>query len=254
MKNAQYVLTGLILSGVLVASVLLVKKNQHLAVVKVSSGDSKSKGSAQAPIQMVEYSDFQCPACARAETSIEKIMSDPDFKDKIHFVYRHFPLSGHRWSGLAHQAAECANEQGKFWGYHKKLYGEQAIWSVLDNPTENFIRYAKDSDLSIESFGFCLANPEIHQKIMREKKKGEDLQIQSTPTFFVNGERLVGPVELEIKGPEMIRKILGLPPKPETVKASPSPSSSPESSASPAIPAAVASPAPALSVSASPSS
>ncbi len=230
MKNSRYVLTGMILIGVLVAAVLLVKKNQPESAATVSPADLKTKGPKAAPIQIVEYSDFECPACARAEASVQKVMADPAFSGKIRFVYRHFPLSGHRWSGLAHQAAECANEQRKFWEYHDKLYADQSIWSQMENPTENFIRYAKELNLTMENFGFCLANPEIHHRIMEEKKTGEDLQIRSTPTFFVNGERLVGPLELEMRAPDMIRKMLGIEPVPPAV---PEPAAIPSTESSP---------------------
>lgn len=255
MKNTRYLLTGLIMIGLLVAAVLLVKKNHPATSVNVSTSDSKTKGPKSAPVQIVEYSDFQCPACARVESSITKVLAEPAFAGKIHFVYRHFPLSGHRWSGLAHQAAECANEQGKFWEYHDKLYQEQPLWSELENPTEEILRYAREMNLRMELFGFCLANPEVHQRIMKEKSMGDDLQLRSTPTFFINGERVVGPVEFEMRAPEMIRKILGIvPTSAQSPALDAAPVASLVSTAVQAIPAAVSTAvAPAPAASASPS-
>lgn len=210
MKNIRYGLTGIILTGVLVGAVLLVRENNPASSSAPLAQDSKSIGPKTAPIQIIEYSDFQCPACARAKSALDQVMALPEFAGKIHFIYRHFPLSGHRWSGLAHQSAECAHEQGEFWKYHDALYASQAQWSALENPTESFLQIGKQLNLKMESFAFCLANPEIHHRVMAEKKKGEEAQIRSTPTFFINGERLVGPMEFEMRAPEIIRKKLGL--------------------------------------------
>lgn len=258
MKNTRYLLTGMIMIGLLVAAVLLIKKYQPASSVRVSSSDLKTKGPKNAPVQLVEYSDFQCPACARVEPLIKKLLEEPEFAGKIHFVYRHFPLSGHRWSGLAHQAAECANEQGQFWNYHDKLYKHQASWAELENPAEEFIRYAKELHFKMESFGFCLANPEIHQRVMKEKKMGDELQLRSTPTFFINGERVVGPVELEMRAPGIIRKLLGIEPSPVPPAETAVPAAAPSAaviplaspSALPVIPVVIPSASPSPEVSA----
>lgn len=215
MKKAKYFLTGVILTGLLTAGILLIQKSRPPVVFSnIESGtDSKSKGPLEAPVRIVEYSDFQCPACRMAEPVITKIMSD--YPGKVYFVFRHFPLSGHRWSAMAHQAVECANREGKFWPYHDRVYAQQAQWAAMANPSEAFLSYAKELGMSIDAFASCMANEKVRSEIMEEKQKGEALKVESTPTFFVNGERVVGAVELQKKGIPLIRKTLGLPELPE---------------------------------------
>lgn len=212
MKSSRYLLTGVLILGISVAAVLILKKNQPVSHVKTNKADQKTMGSPEAPVQMVEYSDFQCPACGYAELILHRFFNQPEYKDKIYFVYRHFPLPGHSRASLAHQAAECANEQGRFWDFHKLLYEEQKKWSESSESTALMLEYAKQLNLSMDAFAICLANPEIYNRIQQEKKKGEDLQIRSTPTFFINGERVVGPMELNNRGENLIRKILNLEP------------------------------------------
>ena len=140
--NSRYLLTGIILVAVLTGTVFFVKKNRMPTEISHESSDSKVKGPLDAPIQIVEYSDFQCPAYQKSEEPLHKILDS--YPDKIRFVFRHFPLQGHRWSGIAHQAAECSNKFGYFWEYHDRLYAEQAQWSVSPDPTQTFLEYARD--------------------------------------------------------------------------------------------------------------
>lgn len=213
-QKSRYVLIGCVIVLILAAGVLILKKNHKHQQVKPESASAggRSLGPVDAPVHLIEYSDFQCPACRMAEPFIQKILNDPEYKGKIRFTYKHFPLSGHQWSGPAHQAAECANRAGKFWQFHDKLYEEQQKWSAMSNPIEAFLTYAKDLHLPGESFILCLANPQVQAEIVEEKNEGMDLQIRSTPTFFIGDERYVGPFELENRGRKKIREILGLPP------------------------------------------
>lgn len=222
MKKIRYGLTGGVVLVILVCAVYGVRKIRPAGPVAVLASDQKIKGPVSAPIQIVEYSDFQCPACQRASLTVKELFSNPEYDGKVRIIFRHFPLPGHRWAGLAHQAAECANQQGKFWEMHDRLYAEQAAWSVLNDPIETFFRYAKDLNLPLETFGACLTDAKVRDEVLDDKRKGENLRVNSTPTFFINGERYVGPVEFQTKGIEVIRKTLGLP----TPVPSPSPSAS----------------------------
>ena len=225
--NSRYVLVGIILAVALAAGVVVFKKQRHVEPPKrIEEEGLKSKGPVDAPVQIVEYSDFQCPACQLAQAQLDQVMAD--YAGKVRIIFYHFPLPGHLWSGMVHQAAECANRTGKFWPYHDRLYKEQKTWSVSLNPAEFFLNYARDLGLSPDKFAACLADAQTSRHVMAEKARGENLQISSTPTFFINGERVVGPVELREKGINMIRKGLNLPPLPpapktETSQPSPSP-------------------------------
>ena len=220
--SGRYVVIGMVLVGVLVGSVIMVKKIRPTAnITRVEANDFKVKGPANAPVQIVEYADFQCPACQRAQASLQELVNK--YPDKIQVVFRHFPLPGHQWSGFAHQAAECAGRAGRFWDYYDKLFVEQQIWSKSPSPVDMLIYYAREFGLNLDSFGACLADKKVQQSILSEKAKGEAMKITATPTLFVNGERMVGPAEFTARGEAAVRKTLGLPPLP-----TPSPTPTPE--------------------------
>ena len=232
----RYALAGIVLTAALVGGIFLMRKRHSVSSPSQSQADlPKAKGSQNAPVEMIEYSDFQCPACQRAEPTIQKLLEA--HPGKIHFVFRHFPLPGHRWSAVAHQAAECAAQKGKFWEFHDRLYANQPVWAQAPNAVEFFLQYAGELGMNIEPFANCLTDSDINQKVLKDKKSGERLQINSTPTFSMNKERLVGPVELEQKGEEVIRRILGEPPTPAPAltpsPAAPLPSAAPAALSAP---------------------
>ncbi len=190
-----YLLVGLVLAAGLVGAVYFLRSRQPQFVS--SPGDAaRSKGPARAAFEIVEYSDFQCPACQAAQAPLNEILIR--HKEKVRLVFRHFPLAGHRWSGLAHQAAECAARQNKFWGYHDALYRDQKLWSLEGGPPlETFMRYAREETLDLDGFAGCLSNQEVSKKINQEKLTGTGLGVRSTPSFFVNGKLVVGGAALK---------------------------------------------------------
>lgn len=208
--NLKYLAVGAVLTILLVGVIFGARHRQPVTTEAPKQADAfRSKGPVDAPIQIIEYSDFQCPACKNAEGILSKIFAD--YPHQIRLVFRHFPLAMHRWSQPAHQAVECAGAQGKFWPYHDKVFAEQEKWSAEANPTETFLRYAAAMDLNIDQFVACMEDSKVREAIMTSKTKGEFIQVNSTPTFFINGERIVGPRDLENKGIALIRKFLGLP-------------------------------------------
>ncbi len=204
MKN--YIFAGI---TIVVSLFLLVWVGNELQGNGASFGTDarKSRGPARAPIQIIEYSDFQCPACARAQPILDRLLQD--YEGKVRLTFRHFPLAGHKLAKPAHQAAECAARQGQFWAYHDRLYAEQAAWSRLEDPTETFLRYAEALGLNMDKFAVCLASDEVAADIFAEKEEGTAVKIGSTPTFFINDRRFVGSVELDQDGEAFIREVLG---------------------------------------------
>lgn len=194
-----YFLTGIALAGILIAMIFFMRLRRP-AIPSVGAGFERSKGPVEAPIQIIEYSDFQCPACRGAQSTLNEMMTL--HPDQIRLTYQHFPLEGHRWSPLAHQAAECAARQNRFWEYHDRLYSEQSQWSLAaQSPLEEFMRYARETGIDLDLFSRCLVDPSVNQKIREEKSSGSDLGVRSTPTFFVNGKMAVGtkPLQEEIE-------------------------------------------------------
>lgn len=203
-SKLRYGLVGLAFTGLLVGMVF----SMRLAQPKVASlqpDQAKSRGSADALVQIIEFSDFQCPACQGAQAVLTPLLTQ--YPDQIRLTFQHFPIQGHPWSLLAHQASECAARQDRFWVYHDRLYAEQTNWSKSAGvPIEIFMRYAGEAGLGLEEFAACLSDVSVNQKIRDERSAGMGLGIRSTPTFFVNGEMVVGFKDLQAKAEAVLGK------------------------------------------------
>jgi protein-disulfide isomerase len=205
----KYFMTGFLLTVFLVSGVLVYKKNVvSYELPTAFAFDAKTKGSQSPKVTLVEYSDFQCPACKKAMPIVQEFTKK--YQADLQVVYKHFPLSGHQWSSLAHQCAECSASQGKFWEFHDKLFETQDDWSGPEHPGKFFLQYAKDMGLDLDQFVECLSDEKVRQDILKDKESGMNLQVRSTPTFFINEERFVGSIDLEKDGEAFIRKTLGL--------------------------------------------
>ncbi len=153
--------------------------------------EDMANGAQGAKAVLVEYGDFQCPACAQYFVILEQVMKDYGYRAQ--FVFRHFPLrSIHSNAQLASQAAQSAGEQGKFWEYYRLLYANQASWSSLSDPTDTFKGYAGDLQLDIEKFSLDLKSDLIVARVQRDVDSGNTSKVNSTPTFFLNGKQVSG--------------------------------------------------------------
>jgi protein-disulfide isomerase len=117
---------------------------------KVLVAGKNTTGSKAAKVTVVEFADFQCPACGAFHPEMKKILAD--YNGKIYFVYRHFPLPMHKNARAAAQTAEAAAAQGKFWPMYDQLFEKQSEWSEVENPTDLFASYAKNLKLDEEKF------------------------------------------------------------------------------------------------------
>lgn len=148
-----------------------------------------SKGPQDAKITLVEFSDFQCPACKAYWPFIKQ--ASEDFPDDLRVVYRHLPLSSiHPNADAAAKAAEAADLQGKFWEMHDKLFENQDEWAGVDEPKKFFSKYAEEISLDLDKFNSDLESDEITTRINQHKKIAVEESLDSTPTFFLNGELL----------------------------------------------------------------
>lgn len=147
--------------------------------------DSWSEGTSSAKVTLVEFSDFQCPACKAAEPGVESLRSK--YRDQIRFVYRHFPLPAHQFAIDAGVAAEAAGKQGKFWEMHNKLFDISP-----DLTRENIISGAKDLGLNVDEFTKDLDSDVLRQRVLADQSDGNKANVDATPTFFINGTRFVG--------------------------------------------------------------
>ena len=150
----------------------------------------KSKGSATAQVVVEEYADFQCPACRRFfDTTARQLEAEYVSTGKVKFVFRHYAFLGQesRWAA---EAAECANDQGRFWNYYDKLFTEQGGENVGVFSKPNLQRFAAELDLDSISFNQCLSSGKFAAKVQADLTDGANRAVRGTPSVFVNG-RLV---------------------------------------------------------------
>lgn len=167
-------------SAPLANSELLVRADSH----------TTATGVYNYPVTLVEFGDYQCPACGFAEPLVEKLLTD--YGNQIKLVFRHFPLSQHKNALLAAQAAEAAGEQGKFWEMHRLLYTNQSAWGESDQALSFFLQYADQLKLNKETFTNDLQTQKFLSKVQNDQKDGNSLNIDATPTFFMNGKKYAG--------------------------------------------------------------
>lgn len=152
--------------------------------------DAARSGSADAPIEIIEFSDFQCPYCTRGSKTIEEVKAK--YGDKVTVVFRHFPLDFHKEAHLAAQASECAKDQGKFWEYHDVLFANQSALKPAD-----LVNHASTVGLDVEVFNTCLDSGSKKAAVDGDLATGKDVGMTGTPGFYINGEVLSGAQPLE---------------------------------------------------------
>ena len=162
-------------------------KNSQKLEIPVTSEDH-IRGDKNAKLTLVEFSDFQCPACAAIEPLTEKLLKD--YPKDVRLVYKYFPLAGHPNSLPAAKSAEAAARQGKFWEMHDILFKKQDEWSGLENPQELYKVYSRSIKLNDEQFAKDTDSKDVQDRIDRDYNLGITVNIQATPTFFLNGEEL----------------------------------------------------------------
>ncbi len=144
------------------------------------------QGSASAPVELVEYADFQCPYCSKAYYIIKQIRED--LKDDLRFVFRNFPIPQLHVNAVhAALAAEAAGKQGKFWEMHDLLFENQEYLNDY-----NLWEYAEEINLDVSRFEADFTSKECFQKVQNDYDGGLEMGVQSTPAFFINGERYEG--------------------------------------------------------------
>ncbi|MEK6862596.1 MAG: DsbA family protein [Nanoarchaeota archaeon] len=155
--------------------------------VAVSADNDPFKGSKDAAVTIIEFSDFQCPFCKRFfDQTLSQIEKNYVDTGKVKFVYRDFPLDSiHPQARPAALSAECANEQGKFWEYHDLLFQKQDEWVAVG--ASSFKQYAKDLGLDSSKFDSCFDSRKYEKEVQSDLDDGVNVGVQGTPAFFING-------------------------------------------------------------------
>ena len=149
------------------------------------AADGPAQGPANAPIELIEFSDFQCPYCFRANPTVKQVVST--YGDRIRFVYRNYPLPSHPNARPAAEAAQCAAEQGQFWPYHDRLFADQTKLSEQD-----LKQSASELGLDSGRFNACFDSHKYKTRVDADVQAGNEVGVDGTPAFFINGRMLSG--------------------------------------------------------------
>jgi protein-disulfide isomerase len=166
-----------------------------------------SLGPEDAPITIVEFSDYQCPFCRRWHQEVyEPLLAA--YPGKVRMVYRNLPLTSiHPDAMAASQAALCAGEQDAYWPFHNKLFSSDSL------NTETFVQYAQELSLNVEQFQSCIRTEKYKDAVTADSDFAVNLGVRSTPTFFINGLAVVGAQPLEVFKQVIDKELAGEIPK-----------------------------------------
>lgn len=197
MKPIYVLVIGLVMTVGMIAGLVALQGNQDKNIANLSvavSADDHLLG--EGPVTLVEYSDFQCPACGAYWPLLKQLQTD--FPGKLILVYRHFPLRRiHPNADAAAQAAEAAGRQGKFWEMADLIFAGQAEWAKSGNAEEQFEKYAQQLGLDLVKFKDDADSSEIKQIIQQDLNEANAMNLSGTPSFFLNGQFIQGPGSYE---------------------------------------------------------
>jgi len=176
--------------------------SNELSLKKDAESGLHIRGSADAPITLEEFGDFQCPPCGLLSGPIKQI--EHEFAPKVRVIFHNFPLATHQHARTAACAAEAAGLQGKFWQMHDLIYQQQKEWSKATDAQPLFNSYAGILGLDLERFKKDLASEQVQERVNADQKRGTALGVQNTPTIFMNN-KAIAPTDL---APDRLRLVV----------------------------------------------
>ena len=186
---------GLIIWGMIAAANKAEREKAGILPVEQVTDTDWVRGATTTQVTLIEYSDFQCPACALYFPLVEQLFTENS--SKFRFVYRHFPLAQHKNGRSAAQASEAAGVQGKFWEMYSMLFSTQNDWAESADTKTVFTGYATKLGLDVSKFTSDFDSSETNAKIEASVKSGLKAGVNSTPTFYLNGKKVVNPQSYE---------------------------------------------------------
>ncbi len=175
-------------------------------------------GTDSAPVEIMEFADFECPACARYA-----VLQMPDIKQRlvasgrVRVRFVHFPLQGHTRSPMAHLAAACAGAQGRFWDMHDVLFANQEEWVLHRRPESVIEGYADRLGLDRARYDTCVSERAVWGDVLADKALGDSLGVNATPTLYLNGRPLA-----DVPSYDQLRRLVdSLAPLPAAAPAAP---------------------------------
>jgi protein-disulfide isomerase len=179
-------------SGTVIQLPTAEQQQQEFKRYDIPTENAYALGPADAPITIVEFSDYQCPFCRRWHDEVyEPLLAA--YPGKIRLVYRHLPLTSiHPDAMSAAEAAMCAGEQDAYWPFHERLFSSESLGNNI------YIQYAQELGLDMGTFESCLSDHKYQQAVQADSDFAINLGIRSTPTFFINGLAIVGAQPLDV--------------------------------------------------------
>jgi predicted DsbA family dithiol-disulfide isomerase len=180
----------------------------HDTIKEIDLSGSPSKGSPNAAVTIVEWADFECPACRAASPVLDQMVKA---NDDVRLVFKNFPLDAHENAESAARAAMAADKQGKFWPMHKALFASEA--PLIDATLEQI---AKDLALDLVQYKKDRRSESVADAVARDKKQAEEVKLAATPTIYINGRKFTSAKELALGLEEWValeRKLLPAQPK-----------------------------------------
>jgi protein-disulfide isomerase len=189
-----FVIIGLVAALTITIGAMLYRAKRVAAVtmsreqtVAAQATDSvHARGSADAPVTLEEFGDFQCPPCGRLAGPLHEI--EKDYGARLRVIFRNFPFATHEHAREAAYAAEAAGLQGHFWEMHDLLYREQANWSKTKDVQPLFTSYAGMLGLNLDRFKTDMSSEKVKEKVESDQNRGEALGVKNTPTIFINNQ------------------------------------------------------------------
>lgn len=210
--NHRQLIAWLCLIAVVVASVQGARRMQdwQRARLPIIRQLGKARGGEHPVLDLVVFSDFQCPACSQTTQILHPLLERYPHQVRINF--RQFPLERpHRWAMAAAIASECAGLQDRFWTFHDLLYARQATWAASQDAVALFKQYARELNLRLSAFDRCLDQRQTLPMVQQDMKEGERERVSSTPTIIINQgqERFVGSALLHDALPRLEARLRG---------------------------------------------
>jgi protein-disulfide isomerase len=198
MSSVTKWIIGIVVVAAVVGGLVLLGQMQDNAGNKAPStvsevtAEDHQMGKLDSAVTLLEYSDFQCPACKSYQPLVEQAVKE--YGDRIRFVYRHFPIySKHPNAENGGRAAEAAAKQGKFFEYGSVLFTNQDEWSVMNDPTDKLAEYAKALGLNEDQFRADYKDKASKAAVTADYQSGVKAGVNGTPTFFLNGQMVQSP-------------------------------------------------------------
>ncbi len=177
--------------SVAILTVVVLKFIQGASSGIIDPVEARAKGPEQAKVNIVEFIDFECPACAYGAGKLKEYLAQ--YPGSIHVEVKYYPLLNmHKHALRVASYVECVSRQGKFWPFFDSLMPAQGQWSELVNADGVFDQLASSAGVNREKLRSCLSSEDVSTTIMNEKSLGRSLGVQSTPTYFINKKMVVG--------------------------------------------------------------